>query len=397
MPDAPTVEQQLAATADAFERAFGRRPTIAATAPGRVNLIGEHTDYNDGFVLPMAIERQTVIVAAPREDQTVVLRSTAFDDEARFELNDAASASGPEWSPYLQGPIALCLEAGLTPTTGFDALVDSTVPPGGGLSSSASLEVATATLMEALSGKSLDPVAKALLAQRAEHEYAGVPCGIMDQFIAAMGRDGAALLIDCRTHETTDVSMADPSIAVLIINSNVKHALTGGEYAQRRSQCESAAEKLGVKALRDANLRQLEAAKERLEDTEYRRARHVIGENERTLDAAAALRRGDWPAAGTLMFQSHDSLRDDFEVSCPELDTLVDLAAQACPELDGQAAVIGSRMTGGGFGGCTVTLVQADAAPAVTRFILDGYRQATGIDATAFVTRPAPGARVLTI
>lgn len=389
------ISHQLHTTANAFAAAFGRPPTAAATAPGRVNLIGEHTDYNDGFVLPMAIERQTVIVAAPREDRTIHLRSTAFDDEAVFELSPGLLPGEPSWSNYFRGPIKLCLDAGLILDRGFDAMVDSTVPTGGGLSSSASIEVATATLMEVLSGKTLAPVDKALLAQRAEHEYAGMPCGIMDQFISAMGKQGAALLIDCRTHETTDVPMADPSIAVLIINSNVKHELTGGEYAQRRAECEAAARMLGVKALRDATMKQLDAAINDLSDTEYRRARHIIGENERTLDAAAALRRGDWPEAGALMFASHDALRDDFQVSCEELDILVELAARACPELEGRPAVIGSRMTGGGFGGCTVSLVHTDAADAVTRFICDAYRGATGIEPTAFLTRPAAGARAL--
>lgn len=389
------VANQLRATADAFADAYGHPPTVAATAPGRVNLIGEHTDYNDGFVLPMAIERQTVIVASPRDDQTIRLRSTAFDEDAVFALSQNLLPGEPDWSNYFRGPIKLCLDTGLVLNHGFDAMIDSTVPTGGGLSSSASLEVATATLMEVLSGQTLDPVGKALLAQQAEHDYAGVPCGIMDQFISAMGKQGAALLIDCRTHETTDVPMADPSVEVLIINSNVKHALTGGEYAQRRAECEAAAKTLGVAALRDASMKQLEAFKDELSDTEYRRARHVIGENERTLDAAAALRRGDWPTAGTLMFASHDALRDDFEVSCQELDILVDLATQACPEYDGRPAVIGSRMTGGGFGGCTVSLVHTDAAEAATRFICDGYRDATGIEPTAFTTRPAAGARAL--
>ena len=389
------IAHQLRSTADTFAAVFGRPPTAAATAPGRVNLIGEHTDYNDGFVLPMAIERQTVIVAAPRDDRTVRLRSTAFNDEAVFELSPDPLPGEPSWSNYFRGPIKLCLDAGLTLDHGFDAMVDSTVPTGGGLSSSASLEVATATLMEVLSGKTLDPVAKALLAQKAEHDYAGVPCGIMDQFISAMGKQGAALLIDCRTHETTDVPLADPSIEVLIINSNVKHELTGGEYAQRRAECEAAARMLGVQALRDATMKQLDAAIDDLSDTEYRRARHIIGENERTLDAAAALRRGDWPEAGSLMFASHDALRDDFQVSCEELDILVELAARACPEHEGRPAIIGSRMTGGGFGGCTVSLVHAEAAEAVTRFICDAYRGATGIEPTAFTTRPAAGARAL--
>ncbi len=393
MPAAETADAQLQRTAAQFREAFGCPPTHAAAAPGRVNLIGEHTDYNDGFVLPLAIDRRSVVVAVPREDYVVRLRSTGVEGEASFDLTQPVTTGEPAWSNYLRGPIALGGELGLKPT-GFDALVDSTVPSGGGLSSSAALEVSMLTLLEALTGQMLDPVQKALTAQKAEHEFANTPCGIMDQFISTMGKEGHALLIDCRDHSTRDVKLDDPEVVVLIINSNVKHELNGGEYAERRQQCEAAAGTLGVKALRDATLDMLESTKGQLDDTAYRRARHVIGENQRTLDCADALDARDYAAVGNLMFASHDSLRDDFEVSTPELDKLVELAKA---HHDPEAGVIGSRMTGGGFGGCTVSLVRRDAVDRLADQITADYRQATGVEAEAFVTVPSAGAEILEV
>lgn len=392
MANVETISEQVATVAQRFAKTFGRAATVAVGAPGRVNLIGEHTDYNDGYVLPMAIERQTVIAAAPREDAQARLQSTGVAEEASFAIDSALAPGQPKWANYVKGPIAGYLQRGIQPG-GFDALIDSTVPTGSGLSSSAALEVATATLVETLAGQSVDPVDKALICQQAEHDFAGVPCGIMDQFISAMGQRGSALLIDCRTHETRAVPLADDSITVLITNSNVAHELTGGEYAQRRSQCEAAAQTLGVKALRDATLDQLEAGRAKLDDVTYCRARHVITEIQRTLDAADAMQAGDWQAVGKLMFASHASLRDDFEVSVPELDLLVELAQQHVAAGD----VIGSRMTGGGFGGCTVTLVRTDAVARVAEFIAQQYRDKTNIDASYFATKPAQGAGVLSL
>ncbi len=235
----------------------------------------------------------------------------------------------------------------------FEAVIQSTVPLGGGLSSSAALEVATATLIEAMLGKPLVPVQKARLCQEAEHKFAGVPCGIMDQFSSALCIADHLMLLDCRSQEVKLVPFTAPDISVLITNSNVKHELTGGEYAQRRVQCEAAAKTLGVTTLREANMPQLEAARERLGDVNFRRARHVVSEIERTVKAADAFSAGRWGEVGQLMYASHDSLRDDYEVSCPELDLLVVLAKELGPD----GGVIGSRMTGGGFGGCTVSLV----------------------------------------
>lgn len=379
--------------ADRFAKTYGRPPLWIAAAPGRVNVIGEHTDYNDGFVLPMAIDRYTVIAAAPggRGGSVIELRSTAEEEVARI---DTAKALRPgakgAWFNYPLGVIAGFIGRGITPP-GFDALIHSTVPLGGGLSSSAALEVSTATLLEAITGKTLDPVEKALLCQKAEHEYAGMPCGIMDQFISVMGRKDHLLLLDCRSRETVLVPMSDLAVELLITNTNVKHELTGGEYAKRRAQCEQAAKILGVASLRDADAGQLEGARNKMEPVVYRRARHVIGEIERTTHAAEGVRAANWPTVGQLMYASHASLRDDYEVSCSELDTIVEIA-QA---IGLQGGVYGCRMTGGGFGGCTVALVQADKVPAISDRVAAEYETRTRIKPTLFVSRPAAGASVL--
>src|SRR5215471_9037981 len=239
-------------TAQQFAKTFGRDPRWIAAAPGRVNVIGEHTDYNDGFVLPMAIEFYTIMAADPRPDgrNVITFRSTSQPDAATVDLSQPVKPAAPKWGNYPRGVVAGFLARGVNPG-GLDVLLHSTVPLGSGLSSSAALEVATATLLEAVTGKMIDPVEKALLAQKAEHDFAGVPCGIMDQFISALGREGHLLLLDCRTRQTELVPMNDPSVALLIINTNVKHELSGGEYAERRAQCEEAAKKLGVKSLRE--------------------------------------------------------------------------------------------------------------------------------------------------
>ncbi|HEX4343409.1 MAG TPA: galactokinase [Verrucomicrobiae bacterium] len=385
---------ELAAHAsDEFKKAYGRIPRWIAAAPGRVNLIGEHTDYNDGFVLPMAIERYTVIAAdAPANGvKHIQFRSTHGGEPVTLDLAHPLKpfAKG-NWINYPAGVIAGCAAIGLQ-TNGFDALVHSTVPLGGGLSSSAALEVATATVLEAMTRKKLDEVEKALICQEAEHVFACVPCGIMDQFISVMGRKDHAMLLDCRSQKAEFVPMTDPTISVLIINTNVKHELSGGEYAQRRQQCETAARLLGVPSLRDATAEMLERDKGKLDDVVFRRARHVIGEIERTLMAAEGFRESNWPTVGQLMYASHDSLRDDYEVSCAELDAVVDIAASIGP-ING---MIGCRMTGGGFGGCAVALVEANKVDAISKKISTDYTKRTGIQASMFVSRAGQGATVL--
>jgi len=374
-----------------FQKHYGRAPRWIVAAPGRVNVIGEHTDYNDGFVLPMAIERYAImaadVAAAPGK---ISVYDTQFKQSALIEVTAPVSKGSPKWSNYIRGVLAGFQSRGVT-LPALDVAFLSTVPLGGGLSSSAALEVCTATLIEAVTGKKIDPIEKALLAQKAEHDFAGVPCGIMDQFISALGREGHLLLLDCRTRKTELVPMSDPSVALLVINTNVKHELGSGEYAKRRAECEEAAKILGVKSLRDATPDQLEKAKGKLSEVVYRRARHVIGEIERTTHAAEGIRASNWPTVGVLMYASHAALRDDYEVSCKELDVVVDIA-----ESIGLAGgVYGCRMTGGGFGGCCVALVKADAVDAITQKIAADYKAKTGIDAAIFASRPAAGATII--
>lgn len=384
------VHEQRARAAQVFAARFGRPAAYAAVAPGRVNLIGEHVDYNQGPVLPMAIELQTMLLASRRQDRRVVLYSTALDQQAEFELVADLPRAADVWQNYVRGVLAGCLEAGLDPG-GLDVVIDSTVPTGGGLSSSAALEVATATLVEAVTGRSLDPVQKALLCQKAEHTYALVPCGIMDQFSSVFGRQGFAMLLDCRSLAIRHVPLPGRDLAFLIINSNVKHELSGGEYALRRRQCQQAAQALGVGSLREVSAAELHDGGGRLEPVVLRRARHVVTEIERTVAAAEHLRAGDWLAFGRLMYASHESLRDDYEVSCRELDLLVELARRQ------GADVYGSRMTGGGFGGCTVSLVRSDSAARIGAAVAAAYQRQTGIEPMYFVTGAADGARRLEV
>ena len=376
-----------------FVKMYGRQPRWIVAAPGRVNIIGEHTDYNDGYVLPMAIELYTVIAAdrPAQESNQIRLYSTLGDKPAVVDLSKPLKPLPKgAWANYPVGVIAAFIARGLNPG-GFDAMIHSTVPFGGGLSSSAALEVATATMLEVITGKKLDLVEKALLCQKAEHEYAGMPCGIMDQFISIMGRENQVLLLDCRSRKPELVPMSDPSVTVLIINTNVRHQLTGSEYPARRKQCETAAKILGVPSLRDATTELLEHAKGKMDKDVYHRARHVIGEIERTKQAAEDIRASNWPAVGKLMYASHRSLRNDYEVSCKALDTVVDIAESIGPK----GGVYGCRMTGAGFGGCAVALVKTDAIDAISKKIGTDYKKKTGIEATIFVSRPAAGATVI--
>jgi galactokinase len=382
-------------TAKQFAEAYGRPPRWIAAAPGRVNVIGEHTDYNDGFVFPMAIDCYTVVAAASgvAGSKEIRLRSSSSAGEKPVVIDltkPLKPAPKGTWFNYPLGVIAGFLAKGMNPG-GFDAFIHSTVPLGGGLSSSAALEVSMATVLEGITGKKLDPVEKALLCQKAEHDFAGMPCGIMDQFISVMGKENHLLLLDCRSCKPDLVPMTDPSVAILITNTNVKHELTGGGYAKRRAQCEEAAGILGLKSLRDADGAGLERARSKMDEVVYRRARHVIGEIERTVHAAEGVRASNWPTVGQLMYASHYSLKDDYEVSCPELDTVVEIAQT----IGLKGGVFGCRMTGGGFGGCAVALVEASKVAAISSRIASEYEQRTKIKPTLFVSRPSAGAALL--
>jgi galactokinase len=374
-----------------FQKKYGRPANWIVVAPGRVNVIGEHTDYNDGFVLPMAIERYAVMAAATAAAPgNISIYDMQFKDGATIDISAPVTKCQPKWSNYIRGVIAGFQRRGQQ-IPALDVAMISTVPLGGGLSSSAALEVCTATLIEAATGKEIDPIEKALLAQRAEHEFADVPCGIMDQFVSVLGRKDHLLLLDCRTHKTELVPMNDPSVSLLIINTNVKHELSGGEYAQRRAQCETAAKILGVSSLRDATAEALKRTRSKMDLFVFQRARHVIGEIERTLHAAEGIRNSNWPTVGQLMYASHYSLRDDYEVSCKELDAVVEI----CESIGIKRGVYGCRMTGGGFGGSCIALVKANAVDAITKQIATCYKAKTGIEATIFSSRPAAGTMII--
>jgi galactokinase len=351
-------------------------------APGRVNLIGEHTDYNEGFVFPMAIGFTTRVAAAPRAGRRIQAFSENLQTAHTCDLDDPGPPRGC-WGDYLTGVAVLLQRTGVG-LCGADLLIESDVPVGAGLSSSAALEVSVALALAGVAGVEVDRLRLARLCQQAEHEFAGARCGLMDQFTACFGREGHALCLDCRTLEY-EAAPLPAGVAVVLCNSMVRHELAAGEYNHRRHDCETAAAALGVRALRDVTPARLAHEDGRLAPRLLRRARHVVTENERVQQAAAALRRGDAAAFGALMFASHESLRADFEVSCAELDTLVALARQA-------PGVLGARMTGGGFGGCTVNLVEADLAPAFAEFMRAGYLRATGIEPAIYPCEAAAGA-----
>ena len=376
-----------------FEEKFSRPPSVVVVAPGRVNLIGEHIDYNDGFVLPMGIERSVVIAGGVLEASTAGqahFYSVQLDALSSLSVNTISEARSHQWDSYMEGVIAGFLDRGIA-IPAFDAVIHSDIPIGGGLSSSAAIEVATATLLEALTGHALSPQDKALLCQQAEHKFAGVPCGIMDQFSSVFAEENALLLIDCQSQEVESVRFVSEEVCVLISNSHVHHALVDGEYAARRQQCDGALVKLTHTSWRGVSMNEVDNARDALGEVGHKRARHVVSEIARTLQAAHAFRAGDWEGVGALMYASHASLRDDFEVSCAELDVLVN-SAQA---LGVEEGVYGARMTGGGFGGCTVALVDACAVERIQCVLHEEYKKETEIDASSFVSRPARGAHLV--
>ena len=375
-----------------FADRFGRAPRVSR-APGRVNLIGEHTDYNGGFVMPAALEFATLTAASPRPDRRLAVYSMIMGETREFDLDAPPDRSSGDWSDYVIG-VALMLERSGLPLSGADLIVWSDVPIGAGLSSSAALEVSVAHALLAQSGLPFDPIKTALICQRAENDFVGMRCGVMDQYIACCGVAGHALLIDCRSLASRHVAIA-PGLRLLIANSGVRHQHAGGEYNLRREACEEGVRLLSrclgpIEALRDVTPDELEAQRLKLPDLIYRRCRHIVTENARVLEAARALEVGDFVACGAAMNASHASMQNDFEITCPEVDALAGLARTV-------EGVYGSRMTGGGFGGCTVSLLEASAVDKASQILTDGYRIATGLDTDIFVCAPSDGAGLIPV
>jgi galactokinase len=375
-----------------FAEAFGADPAPrVAVAPGRVNLIGEHTDYNDGFVLPMAIGRAIVVVFRPRADRKLRGHSVAFDETKELDLGSLAAPGGSDWLAYVAGVAWAFAGEGLG-VPGLDLVVDGDVPLGAGLSSSAALEMATARALADAGALEWDPVRMAKLGQRAENRYVGMNCGIMDQFASAVSRAGHALLLDCRSLETRPVPLPEET-AVVVMDTGARRSLAGSAYNDRRAACERVVAHLQgldprVRALRDITPDCLERAKDDLDPTDLGRARHVVRENARPVHMADALEDGDLARAGQLMNDSHTSLRDLYEVSCEELDLITDIARD-------QASCFGARMTGAGFGGCAVALVDAGATVPFGDAVLAAYRSKIDLPAALYPCRPMAGARLL--
>jgi galactokinase len=386
----PDLSDLVADAAAGLLERFNVRSTLTAAAPGRVNLIGEHIDYCDGFVLPFAIDRHVVIAGRANDSGEARIASAISDEIVKFSVEELQQTGTPKWANYLRGVIRGFQDRGHA-IPGFDAFIVSSVPSGGGLSSSAALECAMATFLEGLLDTVLETKEKALLCQKAEHDFAHVPCGIMDQFASAFGKANRLVLIDCQTGEPELIPFENPDLTVLIANTMVHHELSDGGYRDRRQQTETALALIGKASWRDVTESDVKQHWTALGDPARRRARHVVGEIARTIAAAGALAKNDFEALGPLMAASHDSLRDDFEVSCTELDLLV----AAARSIGREGGVIGSRMTGGGFGGCTVTLCESGKAAEIAGRLADDYLAATGIGAQIFASRPSQGAHLV--
>jgi galactokinase len=368
-----------------FVQAFAREPSWIVQAPGRVNLIGEHTDYNDGFVLPMAIDRAVWIALSPRTDLRVRIDSLDYKQTIEFDLH-ALQRGGPTWGEYARG-VAWAMQAAGHRLRGWEGVLSGEVPVGAGLSSSAALELATARAFAVASDIAWDALAMARLAQRAENEWVGVACGIMDQLASACGLTQHALRVDCRSLEIDPVPLPE-CMSVLVLDTGTRRGLVGSAYNQRREECQRGAQAFGLNSLRDLTESAFAFGEGRLDPLVRRRVRHVLSENARTLRAVQALRDQDMDLVGRLMAESHASLRDDYEVSSPALDAMVEIAAA-------QRGCWGARMTGAGFGGCAVALVERDAAQVAGRVIASEYRARMGLQPAVYVCRAADGAGVL--
>ncbi len=388
--------ERIARVREAFRTRYGRDADGVSEAPGRVNLIGEHLDYNEGLVLPAAIDRSVLVAYALRDDATVRVYSLDFDEEVSFSLSQPIVRDAEHgWSNYVRGVLAVLTAEGNT-GSGLDIAVSGNVPIGAGLSSSAALEVATAGAVRAAWRLDIDDKRLALLCQRAEQEFAGVQCGVMDQLTSALGKEGCALLIDCRTltREPISLWLEETELELVIVDSGVARRLAESEYNKRREECAEALRLLRtairdrtIAALRDVTLDDLAKYSHVLSPALLRRARHVVTELQRVVDGVVALRQRDHPMFGELMNQSHASLRDDFQVSTPELDRLQALAKE-------QRGALGARLTGAGFGGCTVQLVERDELAPFERDVVERYRTETGLPAKVYVCRPVRGLQV---
>lgn len=381
------MHEQYAATLQTHQKRTGQAG-IAVSAPGRVNLIGEHTDYTGGFVLPVAIDFRTVAVISPRTDGQITVASTNFEEVVQTAVAEVDRMPREHWSAYPLGVVWSLGKLGVH-TKGFDLTLDGNVPLGAGLSSSASVEVATAMAVLTLTSKKLAGEQIAVACRRAENEFVGSSCGIMDQFVITNAEADRALLLDCRDL-TFELPPLPPQTSLVVINSMVKHSVATGEYGNRsaevlRGQAALADHTPGVTLLRDATLEQLEAARSIMDQTAYLRCRHIIGENLRVQQMREALAANDRERIGTLMAEAHRSMRDDFAASCPEVDTLVDLASRT-------PGCIGARITGGGFGGCTVNLVDATQAESFAATVTAAYQKTYGIAAQSFVCEAVSGA-----
>jgi galactokinase len=370
----------------AFKEIFGGQPRLYR-APGRVNLIGEHTDYNQGFVLPAAIDLYCWTAAAARADRRLQIHSTNLNKSVSVDLDSKTLSRRGDWSDYVVGT-AVALENAGYRLTGADLLVSSEVPLGSGLSSSAAIEVSTGYALLDISAAKVDHLRLVMACHQAENDFVGAHVGIMDQFVSANGQAGHALMLDCRSFEATALPIP-PQLRLVVCNTGVKHELTGGEYNRRRAQCEEGVRLLSstlpaIQALRDVGPDQLENDKDIIPELIYRRCRHVVTENERVQRAADAFLAGDMSMIGALMAESHRSMRDDYEISCAELDLMVEIASV-------QPGVIGARMTGGGFGGCTVNLVQADAADDFRLSVAAEYEKHTHTTPAIYVLNASEG------
>ena len=371
-----------------FHQQFARPHTALIRAPGRVNLIGEHTDYNDGFVLPCAIDFATHVAIAPNGSRSVRVYAADYRERDEFSLDAPIAPSDKQWANYIRGVVWALAERGFRLPEGVDIAVSGNVPQGAGLSSSAALEVAIGKAVQHIFRLPLNETEIAQIGQYAENHFVGCNCGIMDQLTSACGQAGHAVLIDCRSLNTEAVPIP-AGLAIMIIHSHVQRGLVGSEYNTRRAQCEAAAAHFGATALRDVSLAQFEAGKQGLDATAARRARYIIQENQRTLDAAEAMRRNNIAALSRLMAESHAGMRDEFEITHPAVDTLVELASEIIGERGG------ARMTGGGFGGCIVALVPHDLVDAVKTHIAAHYQTRTGLQEEVFVCTPQAGVSVV--